>query len=147
MACKRNNFITPWLGAFIFLPHMDYPNLKVKFDIQWPCPNFNVAETKMACKRYNFKTSWLRTFISLIWRWRSTFSDLDPILGSREPKWLVTVITMCINLYFSMLMDRAYGWGVLPSIDGYFYICRTILVVVCQCRIGHNTTHYNTHDT
>ena len=24
--------------------------------------------------------------------------------------------------YFLILMDRAYGWGVLPSIDGYFFI-------------------------
>ena len=33
-ACKRDNFITPRLRAFIFLPHVHDTNLKVKFDIQ-----------------------------------------------------------------------------------------------------------------
>ena len=127
VACKRDNFITPWLAALMFLTHMDDPNLKVKFHIQWPWPNFKVTETKRACKRDNFITSCLKHFIfhliymTLIWRSSSTFSDLYLISRSREPKWLLSVIT-CSNLYFLMLMDRAYGWGVSPSIDVYFFI-------------------------
>ena len=27
-------------------------------------------------------------------------------------------------------MDRAYGWGVLPSIDGYFFYFEVILQII-----------------
>ena len=33
--------------------------------------------------------------------------------------------------YFLLLVDRAYGWGVLPSIDGYF-----ISIVLWWCLQG-----------
>ena len=79
MACKRDNFITPWLETFIFLPHIHDTNLKVKLDIQWPWPNFKVTGTKVACKCDNFI--------------------------------FLPQGHMCRNLYFLMLMDRAYGWG------------------------------------
>ena len=84
MACKRDNLITPWLRVLIFLPHMDDPTLKVKFDIQWPWPNFKVTETKMAGKRDNFIMSWLRTFIFSphIWQIVGGIFRLDPFLES-----------------------------------------------------------------
>ena len=34
---------------------------------------------------------------------------------------MVVVGVLFSHYYFLLLMDRAYGWGVLPSIDGYFY--------------------------
>ena len=34
----------------------------------------------------------------------------------------MVVVRVIFSHYFLILMDRAYGWGVLPSIDGYFYL-------------------------
>ena len=33
----------------------------------------------------------------------------------------MVVVWVIFSHHFSILMDGAYGWGVLPSIDGYFY--------------------------
>ena len=41
--------------------------------------------------------------------------------------------------YFLILMDRAYGWGVLPSIDGYFNRRRFMILVSA---IGFSYTHH-----
>ena len=32
----------------------------------------------------------------------------------------MVVVGVIFSHYFLILMGRAYGWGVLPSIDGYF---------------------------
>ena len=32
------------------------------------------------------------------------------------------IVGVIFSLRFLILMDRDYSWGVLPSIDGYFFI-------------------------
>ena len=90
MPCKCDNFITPWLKAFIFFTEW-MTLMKVKFNIQCPWPNFKVTGTNMACKCDNLIRAWLTAFILLphvydilIWRSTLTFSDLDLISKSTE---------------------------------------------------------------
>ena len=36
-------------------------------------------------------------------------------------------------------MDRAYGWGVLPSIDGYFIMLCVMIAYESQLEILHHS--------
>ena len=42
----------------------------------------------------------------------------------------MVVVGIIFSHYFLILMDRAYSWGVLPSIDGYFFQFEIIINVL-----------------
>ena len=45
MACKRDNFVTPWARALFFSSLVHQNNPSFKFDNRWPWPNFKVARS------------------------------------------------------------------------------------------------------
>ena len=85
---------------------------------------------------------------NLVWLFSRYFWSCDYLLrwihyeqnGCRShlKKIDMVVVWVIFSHYFLIMMDKAYGWGVLPSIDGYFLHLSSYCILPYKCSIAIN---------
>ena len=127
MACERDNFITHWLRAFIFLPHVHDTNLKVKVDIQWLWGH-QVTETKIASKRDNFIDLNAKFNVTAYMNSLHGMSiDLPVQCASRLQVYSINLST---DLYTITFIDITLSWSYSPSASHHHVLRKSCIVSI-----------------